>query len=58
MVTAAANVFPWVEFCAALPDNNIAGNNCLTAIDLNAQAFRFGVTPISSTTTRFFMRHL
>jgi len=41
VVATDADIFTGVKTRAALTNNNVAGNNVLTAVDLDAQAFTF-----------------
>ena len=39
VVATDANVYAGMESCATLTNNDIAGNNFLTAVDFDAKAF-------------------
>jgi hypothetical protein len=57
VILAHANVVTGVELGAALTYDDIARNNSLAAIHLDAQALRFRVAAVSSGAATFFVCH-
>jgi hypothetical protein len=46
-----------VNFCATLANNDISGNNLLTAVNLDAQSLGFRIATVLSAAACFFMSH-
>jgi len=57
VVPAHADIKAGEKFCAALTQNDIAGNYHLTARDLEAQKLWVAVATVSCRTLSFFMSH-
>ena len=48
VILALADVFTWMNFRAALPDDDVADNHTLTTELLHAQSLRMTVTAIAA----------
>src|SRR6516164_8551729 len=57
VITAEADVFSGQEFCAALADNDIAGENHLAAKSLYAETFADAVAAVLNAALSFFVSH-
>ncbi|KUM01971.1 hypothetical protein AWB61_19835 [Chromobacterium sp. F49] len=57
VILALANVFTSVEAGAALTHDDGTSRNQFAAVNLNAQAFGFGVTTVAGATACFFVCH-
>lgn len=58
VIFAHADVFTRVYTCAALTNDDAASIDRLTAVNFNAQAFRFRVTAVARGAAAFFVCHL
>src|SRR5258708_37619346 len=57
VIAAAADVAAGVKMGAALPNNNTAGSDALTAVDLDPQALAVRLSAVADRTLTFLMRH-
>src|SRR5207244_3709465 len=58
VIAAAANVAAGVKMRAALPNNDTAGSDALTGVDLDAQALAVGFPTVTNRALTFLMCHL
>jgi hypothetical protein len=57
VIAAKADVHARVKLGAALPDDDVAGNDMLAAKPLYAQALALTVTTVAGRPATFFVRH-
>ena len=56
-ILTEANIFTGMEFCAALAQDNIAGNHMLAAVLFDTEALAVAVAAVFGSTLSFFVCH-